>query len=416
MKLVRPFALFIALLAASSANAQQHEIFDPNIASLTVTAGDDWRSLPVTSPGGEPIHIDFDELSHDYHRYTYAVEHCEADWTPSEELFTSDFMQGFATENTIDDYDLSEGTYQLYTHYRLQIPNRHCRLTLSGNYRLTVYEDGDEDAPVLSACFMLCDGAAKVTLGYTTNTDIDVNAQHQQITMQADYNGLKVTSPERQLYVVVLQNRRYDNAVVNPKPTFKAGTTLRWEHCRDLIFPAGSEYYKFETLDPTHATMGLEAVGWDAARSEWHAYVAPDEPARNYVYDVDADGAFLIRNSDYDESDTKCDYIVTHFELRAPRQDGTVFVSGDWTRGLLTPDYEMDWDYADGVYRGAVVLKQGYYSYRYALLRTDGTLSSLSADNNFYQTENTYQALVYYRGDGDRTYRLVGYAGVTTGD
>ncbi|MCD8288506.1 MAG: DUF5103 domain-containing protein [Prevotella sp.] len=404
------------LFAVSPAKAQQHEIFDPNIASLTVKTGDDWRNLPVTSLGGQPVYIDFDELSHDFHRYTYKIEHCEADWSVSEELFASDFVQGFADDNTIDDYALSEDTYQLYTHYKLKIPNRQCRLTMSGNYRLTVYDDGDEDAPVLSACFMVCDDAAKTALGYTTNTDIDVNARHQQLTMQIDYGNLKITSPERQLYVVVLQNRRYDNAVRNPKPTFRTGTTLKWDHCRELIFPAGSEYYKFETLSPSLATMGLEAVGWDAELSQWHAYVRPDEPARNYVYDVDADGAFLIRNSDYNNSDTKCDYIITHLELHAPRQNGTVYVSGDWTRGQLAPEYEMTWDETDNVYRGVMALKQGYYSYRYALLRPDGTLGSLSADNDFFQTENSYQALVYYRGDGDRTYRLVGYAGITTGN
>ncbi|MCD8282025.1 MAG: DUF5103 domain-containing protein [Prevotella sp.] len=406
----------LLIFSALPAHAQQHEIYSPDIASLTVMAGDDWQSMPVTSlVGGKPINIDFDELSHDFHRFTYVVTHCEADWSASENLFSSDYMQGFFTDNTIEDYDLSQDTYQLYTHYHLSIPNKNCRLTMSGNYRLTVYDDDDEDVPVLSACFMIAENAVKLSLGYTTNTDIDINARHQQLTMQADYTGLKVSTPDTQLYTVVAQNGRYDNAVINAKPQYRNGTTLRWEHCRDLIFPAGDEYFKFETLAPSHPTMGIESVGWDAAADAWHAYVMADEPRRNYVYDVDADGSFLIRNSDYDESDTKCDYIQTHFILHAPRQNGSVYLSGQWTYGLLTPDYEMTWSGTDGAYEGCVRLKQGYYSYRYAVLRPDGSLADLSNQGNYFQTENKYTALMYYRGNGDRSWRLVGYTTLTTG-
>ncbi len=404
----------ILLFATLHANAQQNEIYSPSIASLTVMTGTDWRSLPVTTLRGEPINIAFDELSHDYHRYTYTIEHCEADWTVSEDLFSSDFMQGFLSDNTIDDYELSEGTYQLYTHYRLSIPNDHCQLTMSGKYKLTVTDDDDE--PVLSACFMVTDETAKLTLRYTTNTDIDINSRHQQLTMEADYRNLKVTSPESQLYIVVMQNQRRDNAVVNPKPQYKMNGSLRWEHCRELIFPAGNEYHKFEMLDPSHTTMGLEAVGWEASRSEWHAYVAQDTPARNYVYDVDANGSFLIRNSDNDCNDTKTDYIITHFQLNAPRQDGAVFLSGVWTKGQLTPEYEMKWNYDSNLYEASVKLKQGYYSYRYLVMHDDGTLHSLSTEGDFFQTENSYQALLYYRGNSDRTYRLVGYACLSTAE
>ena len=39
----------------------------------------------------------------------------------------------------------------------------------------------------------------------------------------------------------------------------------------------------------------------------------------------------------------------------------------------------------------------------------DGTLHPVSTEGNFYQTENSYQMLIYYKGIGQRTYRLVGY-------
>ncbi len=406
--------IVLLLALAIGARAQEHRIYDKNIASLTVMVGTDWQHIPITTLGGKAINIAFDELSHDYHRYTYTVEHCEADWTVSEDLFTSDYMDGFMTDNTIDNYELSAGTYQLYTHYELQIPNPQCRLTMSGNYRVKVFDD-DEDNPVLCACFMVNEDAAGVSMGYTTNTDIDINATHQQLSMTVDYSNLRVSSPEQQLYVVVMQNQRRDNMVVNPRVTFRANNSLKWEHSEDLIFLAGNEYHKFETLDPSHATMGLESVGWDRMRSEWHAYVIPDEPARNYVYDVDADGCFLIRNSDNENVDTECDYVWTHFTLYAPREGGSVYVNGAWTYGQLTPEYEMTWNYDANCYEGAVYLKQGYYSYQYLAMDTDGRIHRLASEGNFFQTQNTYQALVYYKGNADRAWRLVGTGEIKTG-
>jgi hypothetical protein len=51
------------------------------------------------------------------------------------------------------------------------------------------------------------------------------------------------------------------------------------------------------------------------------------------------------------------------------------------------------------------MLKQGYYSYR--LTRADG--STPDSEGSYYQTQNRYEAMVYYRSDGGRTWRLVGY-------
>lgn len=410
--MTKKIILLLSLLSSIShtAMAQNNKILANNIASLSVMAGENWLGMPVTSLGGEPIRINFDELSHDYHRYTYRIEHCDADWTPSEGLFASDYIQGFYDDNTIDDYQQSLSTYQLFTHYSLTIPNDKLRLTMSGNYRLTVLDDNNDDKPVLVACFMICENTAGIKFRVITDTDADINGRHQQLNMEVSYGNLDVTAPQEQLHTVVLQNHRWDNAVYNPRSQFTMRDGLRWEHCRELIFLAGNEYHKFETLDPTHTTMGLASVGWDDVNSQWHAYVEPDYPQKNYTYDVDANGSFLIRNSDNTDNATMSDYILTHFELHAPRQKGQVYLSGVWTNGELTPQYEMKWNDETQVYENTVMLKQGYYSYRYLVLNSDGTLSSISSEGNFFETGNRYDVLLYFRAPGDRADRLVGYS------
>ena len=98
-----------------------------------------------------------------------------------------------------------------------------------------------------------------------------------------------------------------------------------------------------------------------------------------------------------------------HFKLQASRQNGDVYLNATWTNDQLIPEYKMHYNEQDGVYEAAVLLKQGYYSYQYVVARTDGTTAPVSTEGSFYQTENKYQALLYYRGTGERTDRLVGY-------
>ena len=392
-------------------SAQRHEIFHPNITSLQVKAGYDWLSMPIIKlHDDKPINFDFDDLTHEYHRYMYKVEHCEADWTTSEEIFVSDFVNGFNDRLPIDDVEESLNTTVLYTHYHFQVPNDQCKLIMSGNYRVTVYDENNEDEPMFSACFMVVNPLMNISMSVSGNTEIDIYKSHQQITMGLGYGSLSVTHRERQIKTVVMQNGRWDNAKINVKPQYEENKGLKWENNRNLIFDGGNEYRKFETLDVTHTTMGLESVSWDG--SNYHAYVWTDEPRRNYVYDEDANGSFLIRNSDNYEIDRLCDYVQVHFKLKVPQYYGDVYVNGQWTNDQFLPQYKMEFDAKEMAYNTIIPLKQGYYSYQYLLMKDDGTLIPVPSEGNFYQTENKYQALVYYREIGGRTDQLVGYSEV----
>lgn len=397
--------LALALPLSLTAIAQRSEVLHPDIASLQVVAGDDWLSMPIVDLDGDtPINISFDDLTHEYHRYAYRVEHCNADWTPTTDLFQSDYCQGFSDGNTIDDFEESLQTNTLYTHYQLQIPNDRCRLRLSGNYRVTVYDE-NTNVDVLTACFMVAENAMHVRMEGSTNTDISINGSHQQISMALDYGSLRVVNPENEVKVYVLQNGRYDNLVARPKYQYTMANGLRWEHNRQLIFNGGNEYRKFEILDVAHSGLGVEDMHWDG--TNYNAYLWTDEPRPNYVYDEDANGAFYIRNDDNWHNDTQTEYLNVHFRLKLPRQSGSVYLNGVWTRDLFQPPYEMRYNELEQQYEATVFLKQGYYSYQYLLVRSDGTTAFLPSEGNFSQTENEYQCLVYYRNVGSRYDRLV---------
>ena len=406
--------ILVAWMLCPLAAQGRSRIFADNVKTLQVVVNQNWMSMPVMRlRAGDVLNVGFDELSHNVHRYRYRLEHCEADWSPSEEIFESDWLEGF-NDNTIDDYENSLNTTVMYTHYWLQLPNDRCRLKMSGNYRLHIYdEDEGDESDVICAEFMVTEELASLSISATTNTDVDVNVSHQQIGMSLSYNGLAVTNPDEQIYTVVMQNCREDNSKLNPQPNYITDKGLRWEHNRQLIFEAGNEYHKFEVLDVSHPTMGIDQISWDG--HNFHAYPFTNEPRRNYIYDEDADGAFYIRNSDNVENDRISDYVYVHYKLCPARHYpmAHIVVDGHWTTEDAA-NYRMEYDEGDHSYNAVILQKQGYYSYQYVMVDADGAATHcVPEEGSFSQTENQYQALIYYKGTGARTWRLVAYQQVT---
>lgn len=406
--------LLVFLLLSAGPLTAANRIFSPRIKTLCAVVGDNWLSPAVMELGsGDVLNVSFDDLTHTYHRYIYKVEHCEADWSSSDGLFESDYIVGF-NGNPIEDYQTSINTTVLYTHYSLQLPNDRCKLRMSGNYRLNIYNEDDGGECVAQVEFRVVENLANVGLEVTTNTDIDVNQSHQQLTVSLDYGEISVTNPDEEIFIVVRQNDRDDNERRGLRPNIRNTKGLRWEHNRELIFDGGNEYHKFETLDLSHPTMGIDRIEWDG--HHYHAYPFAAEPRRNYLTDEDADGAFFIRNSEYTEVDYTCDYAFVHYKLLAGEAfDGTLYVDGQWATDADRSAYSMTYDASDGSYNAVVLQKQGYYSYQFLLQRHDGTMTIPPSEGSFYETENSYQAYIYYKKTGERTWRLVGYRRAVTG-
>ena len=383
-----------------------HRILHPQIKSLQAVVNQDFMSPPVLRLGTDDIlHIAFDELSHDYHRYTYTLERCEADWTPAQGIFESDWLEGF-NAIVIDDHEPSINTIVPYTHYQLQIPNDQCRLKMSGNYRLYIIDDEQQEQ---LACveFMVTEQKMSLFMEATTNTDIDLNTSHQQLDITLNYGNLVVTNPQEQIRMVVRQNDRDDNCRRDIPPTFINNNGLRWQHCRPLIFEAGNEYRKYEVLDPSHPTMGIDYIRWDGDQYQVFPFIS--EPRPHYIYDEDSDGAFYIRNSDNVENDIASEYVWVNYRLKAPfLPSGRIRIQGHWT--TEAPEtYEMTYDATTQLYTASILQKQGYYSYQYLWMDNDGHQQFLPSEGSFYQTENRYQTYIYYKGTEDRTWRLVSY-------
>ena len=408
--ILRTILFFFFTLHSSlfTLHAQTQQVFDENVRTLTLTVDDDPLLPPYMPLGGrQHLDIEWDEMSHDYKRYVYHIEHCDWDWQPTDGIFESDWLEGL-NDQLIEDYEKSFNTTQIYTHYRLTVPNRQLKLRLSGNYRLRIYEedyDPEEDSPVLEARFCLYEKTAGVSAQLSSNTDIDFNRDHQQMTLSVGYGTLSVIDPQRELKVIVMQNRRWDTRIEDLVPNVRRAGGIDFTHNRKLIFPAGAEYYSFEILDVHRTATGVDRIEW--FEPYYHATLFATKPDNAYSYVEDQNGVYVVRSADDIDDATTAEYVVVHFFLQSPRlPGGDVYVSGRWTGQTFDPACRMEYDDINQEYHAAILLKQGYYSYEY--VQQDGLTSRTMG--SFFETENEYQVLVYYRGQGARYDRLAAYS------
>ena len=418
--MVRCAVISLLSLMALSLSAQQPDdtrqgILHPAFRTLEIYVEGNRYAPPVINLAdpADRLVIEFDELADDRRFMRYSLTHCDASWRP-EGLVESEFLDGF-NEGQVETYDFSQATTVHYVHYVIVLPNDDMRITQPGNYLLRVYDESDPDATLLQARFGVMIPEANIGLTATSRTDIDSNEAHQQLGITIDTHNMRLDDPFTDLRVVITQNGRPDNEVTLVTPQRVGGDRVYYEHLRPLIFEAGNEYRRFETVSLYYPGMCVEWIDREAPVTNMG--LATDTPRRGYLYDQTQHGRFLVRDTQVADPATQADYVLTHFSLEMPRmEDGDIFIDGDLTQRRLDPMSRMVWNNATGRYEQSLLLKQGAYNYQYLFVPSGSERGQTApVEGDSYQTVNEYTVRVYHRPRGTRFDRLVGVSTITTG-
>lgn len=406
------------LAGAATVPAHTHTaVFNEAVRTLRVGTlggprGQTGIPVAVTDNGG--FVISFDHLSEDREYLRYTLTHCTADWTP-DQLSYVEYLDGF-NEGTIDDYDFSRATTVHYVHYTLTLPNEQTRPTISGNYLLRVYPESDPEDIWLQCRLAVSEGSAVLGAEITTRTDVDYNRKHQQLSVNANVHGAAVTDSYNDLILVIEQNGRTDDVRTLRHPLRISGDNIFYEHTPELIFNAGNEYRRFETISTQFAGMNVDEVAYSAPY--YRMVLMTDKPrsADSYHYDETLGGGYVVReyNSD-DDSDVAADYTVVYFSLDMPQMPGMdIYIDGDMVQRRFTDEARVGYDTDTGRYTKAMLLKQGAYSYQYLAVPA-GTRTGRTdiVEGDKYETRNTYRMRLYNRRPGARYDALVGAAEIT---
>lgn len=413
------FSLLCCLIALTAAGQGRVDtrvhIFDNNVRSLKVCLASNMYIPPVLMMNSDDrLIINFDYLDYDVHYLRYSVTHCNADWQPSQ-LVESEYVSGFNYAD-IDDYAPSEATYVHYYNYQFMLPNEDMEFLVSGNYMLSVYEQDNPNDVLFQTRFSVCEGKVGVYPQVTSRTDVEYNNRYQQVSFDVRYKSNQIRDPYSELTCVVTQNSREDNAVTVKRPLMVGVDHATYDHNRDLIFPAGNEFRRFETVNAHNLNMGVQSIRY--YEPIYHATLLVDEPRAElqYLYDKTQFGRFTIRNAEaFGENALEADYMITHFTLDTGGKinGGSIWLYGEFLEGYPSNQSMMQYDASTGCYTADVLLKQGAYNYMY-LWVPDGTMVGQTAkiEGDHYETVNEYTVKVYNRPIGERYDHLVGY-GVT---
>ncbi|MCB0637134.1 MAG: DUF5103 domain-containing protein [Lewinella sp.] len=420
---MRIFSLIVLLgLCLPPAFSQQDDIifndhvYQPNLASVQFGPTGYQHLFPQLDLGGDgQLLLSFDDMYGEVKNYVYTVVHCDRNWEPSG-LSPLEYIDGFE-EDDIPTYDFSFRTVAVYTHYELLVPNRNMGFTKSGNYLLIVYEDEYDRIPVITRRFVVVDRQVGVSAQVVRPAQVSQIHTHQEIDFEVGLQGLNSRNAMQEISATIMQNRRWDNAIVNLSPNLTRIDRLSFDYQGRVVFPAGNEF-RFIDLrslrNPHPDLLRIENINDELVEVD----LAPEIPRSGapHLSFTDANGAFFIFNYDFNDAGLNSEYLYTLFTLKTdqPYMEDNVYLFGAFTDWQVKPEYQLRYNPAVSGYVGRFPLKMGVYNYYYVTAPSDAapgatlTPDYSRTEGNYADTENDYQILIYYRPFGTRYDQIVG--------
>jgi len=386
----------------------------PNIAGVNVFLRGNQMAYPIINLNStDQVELHFDDLDGRVKNYFAAFELCNADWRPAN-LSTFDYLKGFSNIR-LSQYRVSSVAFTRYVHYQAMLPDRNSMPTKSGNYLLKVYLDGDTGKLAFTRRVLVVQPLADIASQILQPFNSEIFKTHQKVQFSVSKNQLNVLNPQQQITAVILQNNRWDNAITGLKPTFIRGNLLEFNTENEAIFPAGKEYRWVDLRSFRFRGPHVAKTTYDRQTRE--VIVEPDAE-RNTQRQInfrDYNGHFFIESSDSDNPWWQGDYAEVHFTFvpnnNQPYPRKNLFLVGQLNMYNVNDTAALTYNAQNGVYEKKMLLKQGYYSYSYVTKDVDNRSSKASAeqtDGNYWETENDYTILVYYRALAGRHDELIG--------
>jgi hypothetical protein len=356
-------------------------------------------------PLGTVLELSFDDLDADSKDYQYKIEHKTHDWQKSR-LFSSQFVDGF-DQNTIINVTNSFNTLQNYTHYSVKIPNINTIITKSGNYLLSVLNDDDE--VIFTRKFVLYENAATVGVAVSRSRNTKTLNTQQTVEFSINHPNVRINNPGQEINVVLLKNENWNEKITNLQPTFFNPNQLKYTYANKTNFWGGNEYLNFDSKFVRNRSFNVVKI---ELKDVFHHYLYPFtyNPFRRYTYNPDINGQFVVRTLEAQDNNTEADYAMMHFGLyvNAPFKDKDVYVYGAFNNFECTDVNKMEYYPLENMYKGNFPLKQGFYNYTFATVGVDGIANPNEVSGTFFETENEYTLLVYFKPFGSLYDRVIG--------
>lgn len=377
-------------------NIRSVQLFNPKTNDETAVIG-----------FNEQLILKFDDLSNSSTVYRYTLKHYDRNWQ-DDGLFFTEFANG-SLNALIDQFQYSFNTLQPYTNYTLTFPNSKIQPKISGNFEIVVYLDSP-GKPLFTKRFCVVEEGATLGLKITRTTDAKNPSINQRVEVQAIGSNSMLLQNANSATLNVMQNNNFNTAINNLRPSSTLGNKFLFQQL-DLSFAGDNEFYYFDNKNmnqPFDMISNAETVDGINYSYLYPVWAFP----LNYQFQPDVNGAYYFRRNDLGlerNADKEADYSWVYFSLESEKTDEEIHVLGGFNDFIPTKENLMTYDEKSKRFVAKIYLKQGFYNYVLATKNTDGSLNFGEINGSFWQTENLYQAFLYYQPFGRNYDGLIGY-------
>ncbi len=404
---------FLCILTLNLSAQNVERVYMPNIQTAQLFRSGNQQALPIYAlNSGDRMELEFDDMDGSVKSYYYSFVLCDYNWKPVD-VSPFDYIKGF-TQNRITTYRYSSIALTRYTHYQAFLPDRNAVPTKSGNYLLKVFLDGDTSKLAFTKQMLVVDQKATINAAVVQPFTPDKFNTHQKIRLAVNATGINSFSAAQQVKVVILQNNRWDIAQRDIVPTFVRGNMLDYTAENIGIFPAGKEWRWLDLRSFRLQSDRVERADYAKTFTDIYLKTDIDRSGYKYVYYADLNGMYNIVTYESINPFWQADYATVHFYMA--RADGTeypnkdIYLAGGFTGYELSDKWKMIYNPGSLKYECNAFLKQGYYNYTYMMVDKNDPTQRTELEGNYWETENSYTILVYYKAFTDRSDQLIGVA------
>ncbi len=383
-----------------------YSVFGQNISGVQLFNPQTNDETPVIGFNDKLI-LRFDDFSNSSEIYRYTIKHYDRNWQ-DDNLFFTEYANG-SLNGMLDRFQYSFNTLQPYTHYSLTFPNEKMQPKISGNFELIIYKDS-QDKPILKKRFFVVEDGANIGLNISRYSNAQKPNLNQRVEVQAVAINQSLLSNVSSVSLNVMQNNNPNIVVYNQKPTTTMGNKLMFQQM-SLTFPGNNEFYYFDNKNMNLAADMVAAT--QVADGKNYTYLHPVWAyPLNYQYQPDVNGAFYFRRNDLGierNADNEGDYSWVHFMLESDPIENELYILGVFNNYEPREEFKMIYDESKKSYIAKIYLKQGFYNYLIASKTPNGTMNYGEVNGSFWQTDNLYQAFLYYAPFGRNYDGLMGY-------
>ena len=414
-----PFAVLTFFCSCSMLSQAQNveRVYKPNISTVQLFQYGNQQAMPIyTLNSGDQIELGFDDMEGSLKSYYYTYVLCDYNWKPVD-INPFDYIKGF-TQNRISTYRYSSIAYTRYTHYQAILPERNSYPIKSGNYLLKVFLDGDTSKLVFTKQMLVLDLKSAVAAAVVQPFTPQYFSTHQRIRFTATVSGLNTFSAAQQVKAVVLQNNRWDIAQRDIAPTFVRGNSLEYNSENVAVFAAGKEWRWLDLRSFRLQSDRVDHANYNKSSTDIFLKTDIDRTPQRYVYFPDYNGMYNITTYESINPFWQGDYATVYFKFATPNGEAypgkNIYLAGGFTDYVLSDKWKMKFNEEKKIYEATAFLKQGYYNYTYISVDEKNPADRIALEGNYWETENSYTVLIYYKSFTDRSDQLIGVSRINS--